>query len=136
MEELGRDGTIIGIHPEGTRNKEKDPYRLVRVTRGVGRVALAVPHVPVIPIFVLGAGNDLLGEIGNNLFARTPRPLWVVFGPPVDLSDLVPRAAEPAAWKEAARRCVTAIEALGQEQRRLAGLGDPPEGAGAIVEDP
>lgn len=125
--ELQVPGTVVGIHPEGTRNKGPDPYTLLRVTRGVGRVALQARGVRVVPIFVLGGGNDLPLEIVRNFTARERYPLDVMFGPAVDLSDLVDRAEDAAAWKEAARRCVEAIEALGAEHRRR--YGGPPHAA-------
>lgn len=122
--ELQVPGTIVGIHPEGTRNKEPDPYTLLKVTRGVGRVALAAGAVPVVPIFVLGCGNNLLTEIGHNLFRPLDRPLDVMFGPPIDLSDLAERAEDPAAWKIAANRCAAGIEALGAMHRARYASGE------------
>lgn len=114
--ELQVPGTVVGIHPEGTRNKNDDPYRLLRASRGVGRIALQSLDTPVIPIFVIGAGNDLLEEIRRNLFEPERYPLDVVFGPPIRFDDLAETADNPRTWKKAAARCVTAIEALGQVQ--------------------
>lgn len=119
--ELRRPGTLVGIHPEGTRNKGDDPYKLLRASRGVGRVALMSLDTPVLPVFVLGAENNLLTEIKRNFLEPRRYPLFVVFGPPVDLQDLAERAEEPRAWKEAARRCVQSIEALGDQQKAMAG---------------
>ena len=39
--ELGVPNTLIGIHPEGTRNKTDDPYTFLKIRPGAGRVALA-----------------------------------------------------------------------------------------------
>lgn len=122
--ELALPGTLVGIHPEGTRNKTDDPYKLSRLTRGIGIVSLRCPDVPVLPIFVLGAGNNLLHEIKLNFTAPGDHPLDVVFGPPVDLSDLYDRADDAKACKEASRRCGEAIEALGRIQQELS-EGDP-----------
>ncbi len=123
--ELARPGTVLGIHPEGTRNKGPDPYTMLRASRGVGRIALQADGVQILPIFVLGAENNLLGEFARNLFKAGDHPLYVVFGPPVNIDDLRDRGADPAAWKEAARRCVDAIEALGQVQQELVEDGWP-----------
>ncbi|MCB9779425.1 MAG: 1-acyl-sn-glycerol-3-phosphate acyltransferase [Alphaproteobacteria bacterium] len=117
--ELQLPGTVVGIHPEGTRNKTGDPYRLTRLTRGVGLVALQCPDVLVIPIFVLGASNDLFAEMRKNFGDPANHPLDVVFGPPVDFGELRDRPEDPKAWKAAARRCADAIEALGAQQRAL-----------------
>ncbi|MCK6503574.1 1-acyl-sn-glycerol-3-phosphate acyltransferase [Myxococcota bacterium] len=117
--ELQAPGTVVGIHPEGTRNKGPDPYTLLRVTRGVGRVALqAGPGVRVVPIFVLGGENNLAEEVRRNFLEPARYPLDVMFGPAVELSDLSGRGEDAAAWKEAARRCVAGIEALAEEHRR------------------
>lgn len=115
--ELQVPGTIVGIHPEGTRNKDPDPYTLLKVTRGVGRVALAAGAVPVVPIFVLGCGNNLLREIAHNLFRPAAHPLDVMFGAPIELSDLADRVEDPAAWRIAAARCADGIESLGAQHR-------------------
>lgn len=117
--ELQAPGTIVGIHPEGTRNKGPDPYKLLRVTRGVGRVALqAGPGVRVVPVFVLGGENNLAEEMRRNYLEPGRYPLDVMFGPAIDLSDLAGRGQDAAAWKEAAHRCVAGIEALAEEHRR------------------
>lgn len=124
--ELARPGTVLGIHPEGTRNKGPDPYKLLRATRGVGRIALQAQGVQVVPVFVLGAGNNIAEEFIRNFRHPERHPLYVVFGPPVNLDDLRGRGDDPAAWKEAARRCMDAIEALGQIQQELVEEGWPP----------
>jgi len=126
--ELLLPGTVIGIHPEGTRNKGPDPYTMLKVNRGVGRVALGAGAVPVVPIFLLGAGNNLAVEIWRNLFEPERWPLDVYFGPPIRLDDLQDRAADPVAWKEAARRCVAGIEAQAARQRE--DRAGTPQGAG------
>lgn len=117
--ELQQPGTVMGIHPEGTRNKGPDPYSLLRTTRGVGRVALqAGDGVRVIPVWVLGTQNNLLLEILRNFTAARRYPLDVIFGAPLDFSDLMERTEHAAAWKVAAQRCMGAIQALGAEHRR------------------
>ncbi|NOY24548.1 MAG: 1-acyl-sn-glycerol-3-phosphate acyltransferase [Oligoflexia bacterium] len=117
--ELRQPGTVMGIHPEGTRNKGPDPYSLLRTTRGVGRVALqAGDGVLVIPVWVLGTQNNLLIEILRNFTQARRYPLDVIFGAPLDLSDLTDRTDDAGAWKIAAQRCMDAILALGDEHRR------------------
>ncbi len=47
IEELQIPGTVMGLHPEGTRNKDDDPYKLLRA-RGRrahrARVAASAHH--------------------------------------------------------------------------------------------
>ena len=44
VEELNTPGTEMGLHPEGTRIKNADPYKLLRARGGVGRIALGCPR--------------------------------------------------------------------------------------------
>lgn len=120
--ELQQPGTVMGIHPEGTRGKGPDPYQLLKTGRGVGRVALlAGPELLVIPVWVLGGENDLPREILKNLTQAERYPLDVIFGPPVDLSDLLDRAEDASAWREAAERCMAGIAELGEQHRQRYG---------------
>ena len=77
--------TLVGIHPEGTRNKNDDPYELLPAEPGFGRVVLHARPL-VVPIFVNGMGNSPLDEVSQN-FSAGGRPVIVAFGDPVDLSE-------------------------------------------------
>ena len=54
---LRRGGFFVGLHPEGTRKKDDDPYTFLPAQSGVGRV-IHKARVPVVPVFVNGLGND------------------------------------------------------------------------------
>jgi 1-acyl-sn-glycerol-3-phosphate acyltransferase len=119
IEMLQRPGQLIGFHPEGTRNKGSDPYQLLPAQPGVGELALKARPV-VVPSFVTGLTNDLVGELKANW--RRERPVVVVFGDPVDLS----------AWPSATRlshhkRCADALNAsvsgLMEEEKSLRAAG-------------
>jgi 1-acyl-sn-glycerol-3-phosphate acyltransferase len=90
-EEIDRPGTVVGIHPEGTRNKTDDPYTLLPAQPGIGQIIRAARPI-VLPVFVLGLGNDLAKQVRGN-FDGTGEPIRIVFGKPLDLES---HFAEPA----------------------------------------
>lgn len=120
-EELAKPGTAVGLHPEGTRSHDPDPFRLQEARSGSGRIALAVPQARVVPVFVVGLGNRVLVEIGKNLAGPERHPVWVVFGPEVDLADLRGRGGRDAA-REAAERCRSAIQRLADVVKKEAAV--------------
>lgn len=126
IEELDRPdiGTVLGIHPEGTRNKGDDPYAFLPAQPGAGRIALGSKRAQVIPVFVLGMGQSITGEWRMNWLAADDHPIDVYFGAPIDFTDLKPKANMVTAQKRAAERCLDAIKALADLQRRDAAVRD------------
>lgn len=124
IEELDRPdiGTVLGIHPEGTRNKGDDPYTFLPAQPGVGRIALGSRRAHVIPVFVLGMGQSIRGELEMNAFAPEQHPVDMYFGAPIDFSDLRPKANMVTGHKRAADRCLDAIKTLADRQRRDAAI--------------
>ena len=122
IEELNRTdiGTVLGIHPEGTRNKGNDPYTFLPAQPGVGRIALGAARAKVIPVFVLGMGQSIPGEWRLNFGDAEQHPIDVHFGAPIDFSDLRPKANMLTTQKRAADRCLDAIKVLADQQRRRA----------------
>lgn len=121
--ELARPGTVVGIHPEGTRSKGDDPYELLPAEQGFGRVALQAKPI-VIPIFINGMGNDLAVE-ARSTFDGTGPPIIIVFGDPVDLSDLAD--ADPTRLRaqiEAGRKTLAAIAKLAEIEREVRRTGN------------
>jgi len=131
IEELNRPdiGTVLGIHPEGTRNKGDDPYAFLPAQPGTGRIALGATRAHVIPVFVLGMGQSITGEWRMNWGAPEEHPVDVYFGAPLDFSDLRPKANMLTTQKRAADRCLDAIKVLADKQRRAAAIreGRDPE---------
>lgn len=131
IEELNRTdiGTVLGIHPEGTRNKGSDPYAFLPAQPGVGRIALGATRARVIPVFVLGMGQSIPGEWRMNFGDPEQHPIDVHFGEPIDFTDLRPKANMVTTQKRAADRCLDAIKVLADEQRRNAArrAGQDPE---------
>mmetsp|Transcript_35135 Transcript_35135/g.72403 ORF Transcript_35135/g.72403 Transcript_35135/m.72403 type:complete len:751 (+) Transcript_35135:157-2409(+) len=123
--ELSVPGTMVGIHPEGTRNTNPDPYTLLECRPGAGRVAVESEGAHVIPVFIKGIDGKLWQQVLKN-FGATPWdfPLDVVFGPHIDLSDLQAQSknategqGKEEAWEAAGKRVTEAIRALAGEHR-------------------
>jgi 1-acyl-sn-glycerol-3-phosphate acyltransferase len=114
---LQRGGMFAGIHPEGTRKKDDDPYSLLPAQRGVGRVIHA-SRVPVIPVFINGLINDLPRQVASN-FDGTGRDVIVVFGSPIDFGELLAEPPSARTEQRIADRTLEAIAELGREEKRI-----------------
>ncbi|HEX4478974.1 MAG TPA: lysophospholipid acyltransferase family protein [Polyangiaceae bacterium] len=110
-----RGGAFLGIHPEGRRNLESDPYSLLPAQPGVGRIIFN-SGATVIPVFVNGLVNDLPKQVSSN-FDGTGTPIHIVFGRPVDFGDLLAQRPSPRVYRALADRARDAIVALGPEER-------------------
>jgi 1-acyl-sn-glycerol-3-phosphate acyltransferase len=134
VEELKIPATLVGVHPEGTRNKGDDPYALLPAKAGIGKIALGADDgVKIIPAFVNGMTNAMGSEFVRNWFQKEANPINVVFGEALDLSDLRQGSAEGderTVHKQAAQRCLDAIAALGEIERAMR-EGEPPVAADA-----
>jgi 1-acyl-sn-glycerol-3-phosphate acyltransferase len=116
---LQRGGFFVGMHPEGTRNRDGDPYTLLPPQAGVGRVIRkAGAGVPVVPVFVNGLGNDFVRQVREGV-TGTGQPVHVVFGAPIDFGGLRSAPESPRTYKHIAEACVEAIARLGDEERVL-----------------
>jgi 1-acyl-sn-glycerol-3-phosphate acyltransferase len=114
---LRRGGFFVGMHPEGTRKKDDDPYTLLPAQSGVGRV-IRKARVPVVPVFINGLGNALVGQVARGLTNSGP-PIHIVFGAPLELGPLLAQPESLATYKRVAERCVEAIAKLGQEEKEI-----------------
>lgn len=114
---LRRGGFFVGIHPEGTRKKDDDPYTFLPAQSGVGRV-IHKARVPVVPVFVNGLGNDIVRQIKSN-FDGTGTDIYIVFGAPIDFGPLLDAPGSPRTYKRIADRCLEVIGQLGQEEKAL-----------------
>ena len=121
IDELQIPGTVMGLHPEGTRNKDEDPYKLLRARAGVGRIALESPQARIIPAFVLGMGNDLPKEFGNNFLRAEETRIDAFFGPEILLDDLRMLPQSPQTARRASERMLEAIRALADEHKAKVG---------------
>jgi 1-acyl-sn-glycerol-3-phosphate acyltransferase len=113
---LRRGGFLVGVHPEGTRKKDDDPYTFLPAQSGVGRIIYKAPDVPVVPVFVNGLGNDLAAQVAGGLAGTAP-PVHVVYGAPIDFGALRAAPPGPRTYRLMAERCLDVIGELGAEER-------------------
>jgi 1-acyl-sn-glycerol-3-phosphate acyltransferase len=114
---LRRGGVFVGVHPEGTRKKDDDPYTFLPAQGGVGRLVRKA-RVPVVPVFVNGLCNDLLQQVARGIVGRGTE-VHVVYGAPIDFGDLLDAPQSPRTYRRIAERCLEEIGRLGQEEKRL-----------------
>jgi 1-acyl-sn-glycerol-3-phosphate acyltransferase len=115
--DLCHAGRSVGIHPEGTRKKDDDPYTFLPAQPGVGRIVHQA-RIRVLPVFINGLGNDLKRQVMGN-FDRSGTPIIVVFGEPAAFEDLWAEPAGPKVYKAIAERSMGLVGALGEAERGL-----------------
>jgi 1-acyl-sn-glycerol-3-phosphate acyltransferase len=120
VEIVRRPGNVLGMHPEGTRGKGPDPYTFLPAQPGVGKLAL-IARPTVIPAFLHGLSNKPLDDIRANFSrdARGSRAVVLVFGPPIDYSDLCAEKPRPTLYKKCADRFMAEVGKLGVREREL-----------------
>lgn len=114
--ELRRPGTMVGIHPEGKRNKDPDPYTFLKPQPGVGHLAMRIEDLTIIPVFVKGMTNRAIHETWLNWTRPSSAPIDIRFGAPIDYADLYDPSNRRAA-NAIADRAMGAIESLAAEHR-------------------
>lgn len=113
--ELVEHGRGVIVYPEGTLTRDPDLWPM-RGKSGAVRLALT-DGIPLIPMAQWGT-HEIMGRYQKGLSLWPPRkPVQVVIGDPVDVSDLRARGSEPAALTEATTRLMNAITALLEELR-------------------
>lgn len=101
-------GECVEMFPEGTLTGDPGLWPMVAKT-GVARLALAT-RAPVVPIAHWGE-QRLLPQRAKMLRGIPRKPITVVAGPPVDLSDLYDRPADAVTLREATDRIMGRITA-------------------------
>lgn len=108
-------GNVIGFHPEGTRNKNTDPYSYLRPQPGIGKL-IKDSNPQVVPVFIAGLGNNLPKQVlGNWLGGEKIR---IHFGRQLDLSEFSARKDHVRTYKEIAEFAMSKIAELGEEDRK------------------
>lgn len=105
---------VIGFHPEGKRNLDKDPYSFLPAQPGIGKVIYSA-RPQVIPVFIAGLGNDLPKQILGNWTGGEKVRIW--FGEPLDLTEFYERPDRKRTHKEVADNLMQEIAALGEKDR-------------------
>ncbi len=116
-------GFFVGIHPEGARKKDSDPYTFLPARSGVGRV-IHRARPTVLPAFINGPVNDIVTQIRSN-FDGSGTPVNIVFGEPLEMDDLLDVPGSPRAYKAISERCLEVIGELGQVEKGLRDVTHP-----------
>ena len=111
-------GNVIGFHPEGKRNLDGGPYDLLPAQPGIGKVIYSA-HPQVIPVFIIGLGNDLPRQILGNWTGGPKIRIW--FGEPLDLTTFYEKGDRVRTHKEIADHLMTEIGRLGDRDREMFG---------------
>lgn len=119
-------GHVIGFHPEGTRNRDADPYSYLRAQPGVGKL-IKDARPQVIPVFIAGLGNNLPRQVRSNWTGG--EKVRIHFGPELDLQPYFAKRDQLRTFKEIADFVMTKIAELGEQDRALYAAA-PPEIAG------
>jgi 1-acyl-sn-glycerol-3-phosphate acyltransferase len=107
-------GNVIGFHPEGTRNKNSDPYSYLRPQPGVGKL-IKDARPQVVPVFIAGLSNDLKRQVLGNW--RGGEKIRVYFGPALDFSEFYDRRDSARTYMEIAGFVMSKIAELGEQDR-------------------
>jgi 1-acyl-sn-glycerol-3-phosphate acyltransferase len=116
VSELKSGRVLVGFHPEGTRNKNPDPYTPLPAQPGVGKLVMdAWPKV--VPAFIHGLSNDIVADVVGNF--RGTKRVVAVFGEPIDLTPFKSMSNRLASHKRIADALLKKIYELGQEERAV-----------------
>lgn len=116
-------GTVLGIHPEGGRNLDPDPYSLMRCQPGTGKIIHAARPI-VIPVFTAGLHTDLAVQVRRNWSGGDPVRVW--FGAPVDLDAHYALPAKGSTYKNIVDEVMAQVRALGEGDRAAYGQEKSP----------
>ena len=114
-------GRGVIVYPEGSLTRDPDMWPM-RGKTGAVRLALA-DGIPLIPMAHWGA-QEIMPRYGRLRLWPLRRRVTVVVGPPVDLSDLRDRPAQPAVLAEGTTRV---MDALAQLLAGIRGIPAPAE---------
>jgi len=117
---LRRSGTLVGMHPEGVRNKGYDPYQLLPAQYGVGQIALQAKPI-VIPVYINGLSNNIFYEIRANRIpaVRRESPVITMFGSPLDYQSFENQSPRLSVYKKLAEFFNSEISKLSYRERAL-----------------
>lgn len=109
-------GRSAGIHPEGTRNLDPDPYKLLPAHSGIGRL-IHGSEVTVIPCFINGLGNSVVHQVWDNFTGRGD-PIILVFGEAIKLDAMREEPANVGTYRKITEMVMDGITRAGEEERR------------------
>ena len=107
-------GHILGIHPEGGRNLDPDPYSFMRFQPGTGKIIHAARPI-VIPTFIAGLTNDLGEQLRRNWTGGEPIRVW--FDQPMTLDDYLALPGKGSTYKQITDAVMERVRGLAQQDR-------------------
>ena len=107
-------GSILGIHPEGGRNRDPDPYSFMRCQPGTGKIIHAARPI-VIPTFIAGLDNDIAAQVRRNWRGGEPIRVW--FGEPLDIETYLAMPAKGSTYKHITDAVMERVRGLGEMDR-------------------
>jgi 1-acyl-sn-glycerol-3-phosphate acyltransferase len=121
VKELGRPGTLVGMHPEGRRSTTADPYTLLPAQPGLGEIVHRAQPI-VIPVFISGVPSDLLAGLRANFRRDTDAvSVSMTFGEPQtfdEYRDAPPGAQTALRISQAIRAAIERLGSLDRDSRR------------------
>jgi 1-acyl-sn-glycerol-3-phosphate acyltransferase len=109
-------GYFLGIHPEGGRNRNPDPWSYLRFQPGTGKIIHAARPI-VVPTFIVGLDNDVTRQVARNWNRTEPVRVW--FAPPMDFSELLALPAKASTYKAITDAVMEQVKILGSRDRSL-----------------
>ena len=114
VDEIKKGRVMVGFHPEGTRNKNADPYEPLPAQPGVGKLVMDAWPI-VVPAFIHGLSNDIVADVAGNF--RGTKRVVAVFGEPIDLAPFRKMGNRLASHKRIADALLKKIYDLSTEER-------------------
>lgn len=116
---LDQPNSMVGLHPEGTRN-QGDPYKLLPAQPGIGQIVLKSKPL-VVPVFINGLSNDFFGSLRSSFRpgAKREDPIIICFGNPVDYDEFLGSKPRAALYKRCADKIARGIADTGQREKQL-----------------
>jgi 1-acyl-sn-glycerol-3-phosphate acyltransferase len=114
---LRRGGAFVGLHPEGQRNMNENPYDLMPAKFGVGRV-IHGSNAIVLPVFINGMSNDLKSQVKSN-YDGTGGAINLVFGKPIDFGELATAPGNQSTFRKISEHALEQVRKLGEEERAI-----------------
>lgn len=116
---LSKPGSVLGFHPEGTRNKGQDPYTLLPAKPGIGELIMHANPI-VIPFFINGLSNSLITNIRQDKKKNARlSPVIAVFGNPINFSSFINMDKETTTYKLIANHVLDEIRALMPREKQI-----------------
>jgi len=112
---LGKKGSVLGFHPEGTRSKDPDPYKFLRPKKGIALLLdRCEPETLVVPFFIVGLSNSLADQFRAWFRPRRgENDIRLRFGAPVPASEFQNNQSPG----EVAESVMDLVRSLGEQDR-------------------